>query len=994
MSSRMKGLNQFIADIRNCPNKEAESKRVEKELAKIRQKFTSNKALEGYQKKKYVWKLLYMMTLGYDVDFGHSEAATLIAAAKFSEKYTGYVATSVMITERNSDIYQRISQSIRNDLISGTEINQCLALSAIGTIAPKDLVEVVVGDIEKMALKDSGRTSMFVRKKAVLTLLRIYRKFKDRFTIDDGWSASINTMLDQKNLGYLSSVISLLYGIVALNSYVGFEENVPKLIKILYKIVINKDCSSDYLYYHTPNPWLQVKILKSLQLFPPPQDTQLISAISDVLNKIISKTEVTKSVNKNNADHGILFEAVNLIIHYRNTVNSELKNQAISLLGVFISVREPNIRYLALESISKFSNTPNAEALIQEHLKTILTSLRDNDISIRRRALDILYIMCTSSTAPKIVEELLNYSDEHDLQIKEELVLKIAILAEKFADNLIWYIDVVVRLVTNSGDYVTEDIWHRIIQIITGFGKDQNSSLQQYAANKLFSALNVPNVHENLVKIGAYVLSEYGKYIVDQPGKDANKLFEVLNKHWTNCSPNGKAMLLNAYVKMANQYSDLLFEIKTLFEVNSEHWNPDIQQRAVEYLNILKDDDGFGAIRGYVLEKMPTYSEEIQSNNPLLRKILSLKKGAATSDPTVQNSVKKLVEEEMYKSKSFMTGTQINKNLNTIGKETVFLGEEKQSSPTKTNPPPKQQPVKNLMDEDLLGGDDIPVTTSSSITSHVLYKQCQNKIATGGNVVPIPSKLTLPSSNSTEFKALITSDTGVIYEDNYITINFKSSFQPPLAKIAFQFVTKGDSLNKLNFVVQNTSSLLFKTGAIQYGEQHPNVMVEALNIGMSSTPVKVNLSYISGGNNRTSEFSLPILSHKWIQAVEMASDKFDTYFDDYTTSSNDKFWRLDNFINNPAPPDVPLGPVLKKFSAMFTSLNFQIVEGGSPYVVSGVGQFLLKPEGSQTEVKLPTMIQIEGFDNNKQYLRLSLRGAANKDVLKNLYEVIVMFVQP
>ena len=94
MATRMKGLNQFIADIRNCPNKEAETKRVEKEMAKIRQKFTSNKALEGYQKKKYVWKLLYMLTLGYDIDFGQSEAATLITAAKFSEKYTGYVATS------------------------------------------------------------------------------------------------------------------------------------------------------------------------------------------------------------------------------------------------------------------------------------------------------------------------------------------------------------------------------------------------------------------------------------------------------------------------------------------------------------------------------------------------------------------------------------------------------------------------------------------------------------------------------------------------------------------------------------------------------------------------------------------------------------------------------------------------------------------------------------------------------------------------------------
>ena len=43
---------------------------------------------------------------------------------------------------------------------------------------------------------------------------------------------------------------------------------------------------------------------------------------------------------------------------------------------------------------------------------------------------------------------MLAYTEEWaDLQIKEELVLKIAIVAEKYADNLIWYIDVVVRLV-------------------------------------------------------------------------------------------------------------------------------------------------------------------------------------------------------------------------------------------------------------------------------------------------------------------------------------------------------------------------------------------------------------------------------------------------------------------------------------------------------------------------------------------------------------------
>ena len=87
-----------------------------------------------------------------------------------------------------------------------------------------------------------------------------------------------------------------------------------------------------------------------------------------------------------------------------------------------------------------------------------------NDISIKRRALDLLYLMCTEKTSTRIVEELLGYAEEWaDIQIKEELVLKISILAERFAENLIWYIDIVVRLVNSSGEYVTEDIWFRII---------------------------------------------------------------------------------------------------------------------------------------------------------------------------------------------------------------------------------------------------------------------------------------------------------------------------------------------------------------------------------------------------------------------------------------------------------------------------------------------------------------------------------------------------
>lgn len=42
--------------------------------------------MSGYDKKKYVCKLLYMYILGWDIDFGHMEAVNLISSSKYSEK--------------------------------------------------------------------------------------------------------------------------------------------------------------------------------------------------------------------------------------------------------------------------------------------------------------------------------------------------------------------------------------------------------------------------------------------------------------------------------------------------------------------------------------------------------------------------------------------------------------------------------------------------------------------------------------------------------------------------------------------------------------------------------------------------------------------------------------------------------------------------------------------------------------------------------------------
>ena len=67
-------LQSIINGIRECTTREAESKRVESEHDKIRKKLNSTSALTGYEKKKCIWKLLYIYILGYKIDFGHNYA--------------------------------------------------------------------------------------------------------------------------------------------------------------------------------------------------------------------------------------------------------------------------------------------------------------------------------------------------------------------------------------------------------------------------------------------------------------------------------------------------------------------------------------------------------------------------------------------------------------------------------------------------------------------------------------------------------------------------------------------------------------------------------------------------------------------------------------------------------------------------------------------------------------------------------------------------------
>lgn len=62
-------------------------------------------------------------------------------------------------------------------------------------------------------------------------------------------------------------------------------------------------------------------------------------------------------------------------------------------------------------------------------------------------------------------------------------MLKVAILAEKYAVDYTWYVDTILNLIRIAGDYVSEEVWYRVIQIVIN-----RDDVQGYAAKTVFEA--------------------------------------------------------------------------------------------------------------------------------------------------------------------------------------------------------------------------------------------------------------------------------------------------------------------------------------------------------------------------------------------------------------------------------------------------------------------------------------------------------------------------
>lgn len=99
-----------------------------------------------------------------------------------------------------------------------------------------------------------------------MTLLRLFRK--DPSIVQPEWAERVISLMDDPDMGVTLSVTSLVMALAQENPE-QYKGSYVKAAQRLKKIAVDGEVSADYLYYRVPNPWLQVKLLRLLQYYPP-----------------------------------------------------------------------------------------------------------------------------------------------------------------------------------------------------------------------------------------------------------------------------------------------------------------------------------------------------------------------------------------------------------------------------------------------------------------------------------------------------------------------------------------------------------------------------------------------------------------------------------------------------------------------------------------------------------------------------------------------------
>ncbi|KAH7362907.1 AP-1 complex subunit gamma-1 [Plectosphaerella cucumerina] len=685
----MASLKQFIRNVRSAKTIADERAVIQKESASIRASFREESHDHGVRRNN-VAKLLYLFTLGERTHFGQIECLKLLASPRFADKRLGHLATSLLLDE-NQEVLTLVTNSLKNDLSHSNQYIVGLALCTLGNIASVEMSRDLFAEVEGCI----NTSNPYIRRKAALCAMRICRKVPD---LQEHFIEKATNLLTDRNHGVLLSGLTLITSLCEADEEEGgdegtvekFKQIVPQLVRTL-KALATSGYAPEHDVTGISDPFIQVKILRLLRVLAV-GDAEVSEQINDILAQVATNTDSSKNVG-----NSILYEAVLTILDIE--ADSGLRVLGVNILGKFLSNRDNNIRYVALNTLIKVvAIEPNA---VQRHRNTILECLRDPDISIRRRALDLSFTLINESNVRVLIRELLAFLEAADNEFKPTMTSQIGIAADKFAPNKRWHVDTMLRVLTLAGNYVKEPIMSSFIRLVA-----TTPELQTYAVQKLYISLKKDITQESLTQAAAWCIGEYGDSLLRGGQYEEEELIQEVKEHEIvdlfssilNSSYGTQVTteyIVTSLMKLTTRLADpsQIERVRRLLETHQTSLDVEVQQRAVEYGNLFSHDQ----IRRGVLEKMPP--PQIKEESRVLGQATSKKTNKAANrkskiiKPTEEDLLFDLTDTPTNNAPA--AGSQNNADLLA---DILGGGGTASPAPTSASPTPQQSNMASIMD--------------------------------------------------------------------------------------------------------------------------------------------------------------------------------------------------------------------------------------------------------------------------------------------------------
>ena len=454
-------LRDLIRSVRACKTAAEERAVISKECALIR---TAIKEEDEKFRHRNVAKLMYIHMLGYPTHFGQMECLKLISASSFPDKRVGYLALTLLLTE-STEVLTLVTNSLKLDLTNSNQYIQALSLITIGNLATQDMARDLAPDVEKILKSNNS----YLRKKAALATIRLFKKEPD---LIEHMSEKVPALLKDRAHGVLITGIQLMIDVLDVDP--AYKDEYAKLVPSLVRLLrnfISMGFSPEHDVAGITDPFNQVKILTLLRRLGS-DDEETSEHMNDVLAQVATNTETSK-----NAGNAILYECVQTIMGVES--DSSLRVLAINILGRFLLNRDNNIRYVALKSLSKVIS--NDISAVQRHRNTIVDCLKDPDISIRQRALELIYQLVNEQNVVALTSELLNYLVVAHSDHKADIISKVMGIVEKYSPTQKWRIDSMITMLSIAGNHCDESVMRTAVILIA-----QSNSLQPYAVHRLY----------------------------------------------------------------------------------------------------------------------------------------------------------------------------------------------------------------------------------------------------------------------------------------------------------------------------------------------------------------------------------------------------------------------------------------------------------------------------------------------------------------------------